>query len=82
MPNALAHSRLGLTVTRKSGNAVMRNRIKRALREAFRRNRHKLERPMDLVINARAATAEREPVSLERDLLQCYARLSGRGSRP
>jgi ribonuclease P protein component len=32
--------RLGLTVTRKVGNAVARNRIKRIAREYFRQNRH------------------------------------------
>jgi ribonuclease P protein component len=35
-PNDLAWTRLGLTVGRKHGNAVRRNRIKRLLREAFR----------------------------------------------
>lgn len=34
-----AHARLGITVTRKVGNAVRRNRIKRVVREVFRRNR-------------------------------------------
>jgi ribonuclease P protein component len=76
MPNALGHCRLGLTVTRKAGPSVTRNRIKRALREAFRRNRHKLDRPMDLVINGRAEVVERPAAALERDLLQCYARIA------
>jgi len=36
--NALDHSRLGLAVSRKFGNAVQRNRFKRQLRDAFRRH--------------------------------------------
>jgi ribonuclease P protein component len=44
--------RLGLTVPRHVGGAVVRNRVKRRLREIFRLNREILgENPMDLVIN-------------------------------
>src|SRR6478672_7888645 len=39
LPNGIGRSRLGLTVTRKFGGAVKRNRNKRIVREIFRRNR-------------------------------------------
>ncbi len=42
--------RLGLVVSRKCGNAVVRNRWKRALREAFRLVQHNLPRHLDLVV--------------------------------
>jgi ribonuclease P protein component len=42
--------RLGLTVSRKCGNAVVRNRWKRSLREAFRLVQHELPRHLDLVV--------------------------------
>lgn len=49
-PNALTHGRLGLTVGRRVGNAVVRNRIKRLLREAFRLEQHALPPGFDLVV--------------------------------
>jgi ribonuclease P protein component len=44
-------SRLGLAVGRKVGGAAVRHRWKRAIREAFRLNRHRLRRPYDLVVS-------------------------------
>jgi ribonuclease P protein component len=50
-------SRLGITVTKKVGGAVTRNRIKRLCREYFRRHRHLLGRPYDIVLIARGPAA-------------------------
>jgi ribonuclease P protein component len=52
-PNGLAHPRLGLSVSRKVGNAVRRNRIRRLLREAMRLMQHDFPAGYDLVIVVR-----------------------------
>ena len=56
--NHTNQSRLGLSVSRRVGNAVVRNRWKRLIREAFRVNRSKLPASLDLVVRPRkGATA-------------------------
>jgi ribonuclease P protein component len=51
--NQRAMARLGLSLSRRVGNAVLRNRWKRLIREAFRRQRAQLPSGLDLVVRPR-----------------------------
>ena len=50
LPRESGRSRLGLSVSKRVGGSVVRNSWKRAIREAFRLNRRRLNVPCDLVI--------------------------------
>ena len=60
--NELERLRLGLSVSRKVGNAVFRNRLRRLYREAFRLSRGDMPTGLDLVLIPRSL---REPTLLE-----------------
>ncbi|MFH0730834.1 MAG: ribonuclease P protein component [Pseudomonadota bacterium] len=51
-------SRLGITVTKKVGSAVNRNRIKRYIREYFRRNKDSIQKKMDINIIAKKTVTD------------------------
>ena len=64
---ATSRSRLGITATKKFGHAVARNRIKRVVREIFRKNRDNTAPPVDLVVNVKMDAREQPYDRLEAD---------------
>lgn len=77
IPNQLEHSRLGLSISRKVGNAVVRNRWKRAIREAYRCHREHLPVGLDLVFRPKAG-AKFDSTAVERSLPDLVKRVARR----
>jgi ribonuclease P protein component len=63
-----AGARVGLTVPKALGKAVDRNRIKRRMREAVRRNLGLLSAPLDVILHPRRVVIEMEFAALEREV--------------
>lgn len=66
--------RLGVTVSSRVGGAVQRNRIKRLMREAWRRNRELMPHGYDLVLVAKRTASEATYRDIERQLQQLVRR--------
>jgi ribonuclease P protein component len=75
LPNELPYCRLGLAVSRKVGNAAVRNKIKRRLREIFRKQLKDRLLRYDFVVVARSASAEAEFADLQMSIVKIFPRL-------
>ena len=81
-PNRRDHNRLGVTVSTKLGHAVVRNRVRRRIREIFRLNQSALAQGYDMIVVARTCAVGAEYRELERAFLGVCGRLGLRGEKP
>ena len=70
-----SHPRLGMTVSRKVGNAVCRNRIKRWIRELFRHWPAETLPPLDINIIAKRQAGSITHEELDQELSSIFKRL-------
>lgn len=76
--NQLSYSRFGLTVSKKLGTAVRRNRIKRIFREALRCHQGEAMPGFDFVFNPHPSAAALKATALADDLVALFSRLKGK----
>ena len=69
-------NRLGITVSKKLGNAVTRNKVRRRLREIYRLHEGELVSGRDIVVVARVRAAHVSYWTLDRDLMRLAKRLN------
>ncbi len=78
-PNRLGHPRLGITASRKVGGAVLRHRLKRRIREVYRRWSGRSGLPaMDLVVHVKPAAREADFPTLRREVIRLLRTLRPR----
>ena len=73
--NRLGHNRLGLTASTKLGHAVVRNRVRRRLREIYRAHEDQLVEGLDMIIVARVWAANASYWELDKSFVRLCEKL-------
>ena len=74
--NREGRSRLGVTVSKKLGHAVVRNRVRRRIREIYRLNREKMLPGWDIIVVGRGRSVKGPYEKMNEAYLDCLGRLS------
>ncbi len=74
-PNGQASNRLAVSVSKKIGNSVVRHRVKRIIKEAFRLQQEALLQGYDCVAIARISAIEKKSTEMEKSLIYTAKKL-------
>ena len=69
LENNLNRNRLGISVSKKVGNSVVRHRLKRLIKESYRLQESKFQKGLDIVVVCRASAKEKCYLDLESALI-------------
>jgi len=73
---------MATVVSRKVGNSVERNKIKRQMRELFRRNKELIKNPVDMVIIPKKDILEPPKASLKEEYLSALETINQKPQSP
>ena len=81
LENGLKRNHLGISVSKKVGNSVVRHRITRLIRECYRLNQHMFSSGLDIIVVSRVAAKGHNYYDIESALLH-LAKLQGIVNQP
>jgi len=81
LPNNLDYSRMAVVVSKKHGQAVIRNRIKRWARELFRRHKELIVGPRDLIFIPRREIQQADWKEIVNDYQKFLITVSSKSKR-
>lgn len=67
--NDLNYNRIGITVSKKVGNSIVRHRVTRLIRESYRLNKEKMAQGFDIVVVARVGVKDKGYFEIEGSFL-------------
>ncbi|MCH4891231.1 ribonuclease P protein component [Acidaminobacter sp. JC074] len=70
--NQLGYNQVGFSVSKKVGKAVVRNRVKRLMKESFRMNHEKLAEGYDFVFVARVRSKDSTYQEIDKAMKHCF----------
>ena len=74
LKNQYMKNRLGISVSKKVGNSVVRHRITRLIRESYRLNEEKFQKDLDIVVIARNSAKDKSYHEIESALMNLAER--------
>lgn len=72
--NGLKRNRIGVSVSKKVGNSIVRHRVTRLIRECYRLNENQFRSGYDIVVIARVAAKGKDYKTIENSLLHLCSR--------